>query len=350
MVYLIYMKQKQKESGLKLLILVVLFIGIIAFLLTLNNKGSFILTQEKKELSSQSLFLSSTEKVLIDSPDFLLISQNSIQAGSPPTIFSPRVLGVLIGGVEHQENRNTIIQYIVESGDSLWSIANKFNISVDTIIWANDLRETVIRPGQKLIILPVSGIRHIVREGDTLSAIVEKYKGAEIEKIISFNNLPNEETIFTGQSLIIPGGEKAGTISAVLATNVDITTLTPKQVYAKFSTNHYWGQSHSFPFGQCTWWVAQKRAIPSWGNANTWLPNARAAGLRTCKRRDCIPEVGAVIVVKGCSTFGHVAYVEKVRGNKITFSEMNTIDWGRINTRTVEIGNWIIIGYIYPVK
>ena len=337
------MKREQKANDLKLFILVIILVILFIFILVPDSQKVFSF----KELSSPSLFLSPTEKVLIEVPSFLLINQNVLQAGSPPTIFSPQVLGALIGGVEHQENRNVIVEYVVQSGDSLWSIAGKFGISVDTIIWANDLRETIIRPGQRLIILPVSGVKHIVKEGDTLGAIVEKYEGAEIEKIIDFNNLLDEETIYIGQTLIIPGGTKPSRISAVITADIDITTLTPNQVRAKFSTNNYWGQSHSYPFGQCTWWVAQKRPIPAWGHAKDWLNNAAAAGLETCRGRYCIPQRGAIIVVRGNPIFGHVAYVEKVSGNKITFSEMNNIGWGRINTRTVEIGNWIIIGYIY---
>jgi surface antigen len=312
----------------------------IALLLPDNQEDFTLFNQNER------LFLSSVEKISTESPNFILINQNSFQAVSPLTIFSPRPLGALVEGSEYPENRkNDIIEYLVESGDNLWSIATQFNISINTIIWANDLRRTTIRPGQKLIILPVSGVRHIVKEGDLISQIAEKYN-VSAEKIIDFNNISDEETIFVGQSIIIPGGRRQVGILAS-TTNTDITALAPDQVRAKFSTNNYWGQSHSFPFGQCTWWVAQKRPIGRWGHAKSWLSNAERSGFQVCRGRHCLPQVGAVIITKVDSPYGHVAYVEDVIGDRIIYSEMNYIGWGRINRQVVEIGDYEIIGYIY---
>ena len=335
-----------EKSSLKLLVLI-----ILSFLILLpNNQGDFSFNEEKKslEVPSSSLFLTSTERIISNSSNFLLINQSSLQAISPPVVFLPEEFGVLAVGIDTQEEKKVgVIQYTVEKGDSIWSIANEFNVSMETIVWANDLRMSTIRIGQNLIILPVSGIKHTVKEGDTIGAIAEKYGDVSIEEIISFNNLSEDGRVFIDQSLIIPGGEKPRGIMATMA-NVNIEALTPEQVRAKFSTNNYWGQSHSYPFGQCTWWVAQKRAIPAWGNANTWLPNARIAGFRTCKGHNCIPEIGAVIVTIGNNPrYGHVAYVVGVSAGTVTFSEMNTIGWGRINTRTLKIGNRRIVGYIY---
>jgi LysM repeat protein len=61
---------------------------------------------------------------------------------------------------------------------------------------------------QKLTILPVSGIRYLVKTGDTLLSIAEK-TGSDIDKIISFNEIENN-LIKPGQKLIIPGGKIIG--------------------------------------------------------------------------------------------------------------------------------------------
>ena len=269
-----------------------------------------------------------------ESPDLSLIQKNSLQAVSPPITVTPQVLGALAEGSEFEEARRAIIQYTVKDGDSLWSIAQKFDISVDTIVWANDVDSALIRPGQRLVILPVSGVMHLVEKGDTVGSIADKYK-TEADEIIAFNDLGGNNDIFEGELLIVPGGEMPyySSIEPVSA--------------GSLSTNNFYGMSHDYPYGQCTWWVAQKRAIPSWGNANTWLPNAAAQGYATCSGRYCVPQAGAVISLKGNPIYGHVGYVERVSGDKVVISEMNYIGWGRMNYRTLRVGDPQILGYIY---
>ena len=78
---------------------------------------------------------------------------------------------------------------------------------METVLWANDLTKTSkIQPGKKLIILPVTGVLHLVRQNDTLSEIAEKYKG-DTEEIIFFNNLSDDGDIFIGDLLIVPNGK-----------------------------------------------------------------------------------------------------------------------------------------------
>lgn len=138
-------------------------------------------------------------------PDLNFIQNNSIIGYSPSFLISPQILGVVTEA--DLEVPKEIQEYIVGQGDNLWSIADKFNISLDTILWANDLNQnSVIKPGQKLIILPVSGVMHLVKSGDTLSEIAKTYKG-DTEEVIAFNFLSDEGKIYIGDIIIIPGGE-----------------------------------------------------------------------------------------------------------------------------------------------
>ena len=110
--------------------------------------------------------------------------------------------------------RNSIINYLVKEGDSPGKIAANFDISLNTVLWANNLNfNSVIKPGQELIILPVSGVIHKVKKGESLSIIASKYK-ASIDEIINFNDLKDEGSIQIGQELIIPGGVLAAANSS----------------------------------------------------------------------------------------------------------------------------------------
>ena len=96
--------------------------------------------------------------------------------------------------------------YTVREGDSLSMIAEMFNVTTNTIMWANDLnRATEIQPGDTLVILPIAGVRHIVKSGDTLASIAKKYEG-NAEEILSYNQLAEASDLAVGDTLIIPGG------------------------------------------------------------------------------------------------------------------------------------------------
>jgi LysM repeat protein len=155
----------------------------------------------------ESLFVSATNSLAFEAPELLLIGNSSIKASSPPNTFSSQVLGSLIAGTYEEEERRIITEYIVEEGDSLWSLSSKFDVSLETILWANDLdKNSIIKPGDKLVILPVSGIVHHVKPGDTVSQVAENYK-AEKEEIVAFNRLTSENDIYIGDILIVPEGE-----------------------------------------------------------------------------------------------------------------------------------------------
>ena len=104
--------------------------------------------------------------------------------------------------------RTGIMKYTVQDGDTVSSIADKFDLSIETILWANNLgARGLIRPGETIDILPTSGVIHKISRGDTLLKIASKYK-VEVSEIIKQNNLLDETNISIGESLIIPGGKK----------------------------------------------------------------------------------------------------------------------------------------------
>jgi len=238
--------------------------------------------------------------------------------------------------------------YEVQSGDNLGSIANKFGITVNTVLWANDIEDmNTIMPGDKIFILPIAGLTHIVKSGDTIEKIATEYE-ADANKIISFNSLPANGELKEGEEIVIPGGQK----EVPQNNNANNTTIAERQ-YATPSGGtpsvSGWkdldgkaGTGHTFPYGYCTWYVAQRRYVPWGGNAGTWLYQAKLRGYKTGKD----PKKGAILVTSE-SWWGHVAVVEKVGKGTITVSEMNYKGWGKTSTRTISTNNRVIKGYIY---
>jgi murein DD-endopeptidase MepM/ murein hydrolase activator NlpD len=97
--------------------------------------------------------------------------------------------------------------YIVRSGDTLAGIAKMFDVTVNTVLWANDLsKNSALKVGQNLVILPISGVMHTVASGDTLSTIAKKY-GGDIAEIADINDLSVSAKLAIGDEIMIPDGE-----------------------------------------------------------------------------------------------------------------------------------------------
>ncbi len=102
---------------------------------------------------------------------------------------------------------NQISQYTVQEGDTISFIASDFGVSINTIIWANNLKDIdSIRPGDELTIPPVNGVIHTVKKGDTIASIAAKY-GAQEQEIIAFNGLPANGSLQIGHEVIVPDGK-----------------------------------------------------------------------------------------------------------------------------------------------
>ena len=111
----------------------------------------------------------------IDKEDDPLVSQGqALEAGSCPIKKDP-------------EEDGGVIIYEVKEGDTLSNIAESHKVSVNTILWANELDSAdSITIGDKIFILPISGLSYTVKKGDDINSIANKYK-ADKDKIIAFN-------------------------------------------------------------------------------------------------------------------------------------------------------------------
>lgn len=120
--------------------------------------------------------------------------------------------------------------YIIRSGDTLAGIADMFGVSVNTILWANNLtRSTPLQVGQNLVILPVSGVIVTVAKGNTLQSIAKKYNG-DAGDIASFNDMAVTDKLSIGDTIIIPDGEASYSVS-------NITTKSSSKTYEPLLVN-----------------------------------------------------------------------------------------------------------------
>ena len=138
-------------------------------------------------------------------------SVNPWNISSPPQVLSASIDSSTATNIS--PNRERVIEYIVREGDTVSSIAEKFGISTDTILWQNNLKDSdAIKINATLEILPVTGIAHTVQKGDTVESIAKKYGLPSAEAVVEFpfNTFANDETfaLAIGQTIIVPNGVK----------------------------------------------------------------------------------------------------------------------------------------------
>lgn len=171
-----------------------------------NNRTVLLssLLSQSSVLQSGSLFSSKASAIPLETPDLKIMQDNTLCGVSTPCVVSGKVLGDVFGGTN--QNQKEVVDYAVQPGDTLQSIADSYKISVNTLLWANDLTSSsTIKVGQSLAILPTDGFLHVVKSGDTVSGIAQTYK-AQSADIISYNDLANQDDIYVGDILIVPGG------------------------------------------------------------------------------------------------------------------------------------------------
>lgn len=178
--------------------------GVLSFISDLFSSSA-----EAEEVMPNSQNMALLQAVISPDPkasstknDISILSETSLLAEAGP--FSD--------GKDHSSNSDQISVYIVRSGDTLPAIAKMFGVSTNTIVWANELKNGKISVGQTLVIMPITGIQHIVKSGDTLKGIVNKYKG-DIDEVMQYNDLTLSSKLSVGDTIFIPDGDIVSTPS-----------------------------------------------------------------------------------------------------------------------------------------
>jgi murein DD-endopeptidase MepM/ murein hydrolase activator NlpD len=154
-----------------------------------------------KPNSQNIALLQSTESPsgsVVSDPGVSIVNGNSLLAE-----------GAIVSTSTIPASSDQISVYVVHQGDTLPAIAKMFGVSVNTIVWANDIKGGKVTPGDQLVILPISGVEYTVKSGDTLKSVAKKFKG-DIDEIAQFNNISSDSKLSVGDVIIIPDGEMSG--------------------------------------------------------------------------------------------------------------------------------------------
>jgi LysM repeat protein len=126
--------------------------------------------------------------------------------------------------------RSAVITYTVQTGDTLFGIADKYSLKPETLLWGNYfvLKDDphLLVPGQDLNILPVDGTYHFVTQGNTLDQIA-KFYSVTVQAIIDWgsNNLDSVNPVLAPNTwLVVPGGHRELQTWVVPAIKRDVKT------------------------------------------------------------------------------------------------------------------------------
>lgn len=199
--------------------------GLFAFVAGIFSGGEKN-SQEERILNSQTMAI--LEAPLNSNPNPLFGGgEVSIVGG---TALMSEGVGGLSENIQDHPTSDQISIYVVREGDTLSQIAQMFGVSVNTIRWGNDINGSVISPGQTLVILPISGVRHTVAKGDTLQSIAKLYKG-DLDEIKSYNHISESTSLAIGDVVIIPDGEIVQSSTSYSPTPSRTVAVSSSKVY-----------------------------------------------------------------------------------------------------------------------
>lgn len=149
----------------------------------------------------------------------LAIGGSKSQTRQLATDAAPAVVSVPVVGADSTlvsvRADQRFITHVVAPGETVSAIAERYGITASTIRWANGLdpQSEALLPGMRLTILPLSGVLHVVRPGETVEELAARYQSVA-EAIRSVNGLAAGEQPAAGAMMLVPGGRPAMAMSA----------------------------------------------------------------------------------------------------------------------------------------
>jgi len=190
--------------------------SLVGFFSSSVSKVNAVVTQEENEqteTNSQNVVLLEPTTGSLSTSSPRLEIETTITGGSA-VLPEAGPLGTAADLKDNQAPSDLISVYTVHSGDTIETVAKMYNVSANTIRWANDLKKgAIIKPGDNLVILPITGIQLTVKKGDTIKGLAKKY-GGNFEEIVAYNDLDPAKGLTIGDTIIIPDGEESTIVSS----------------------------------------------------------------------------------------------------------------------------------------
>lgn len=137
-----------------------------------------------------------------ENTDINILSENALLPATSP-------LGISDGTGSGDISFDQVSVYVVRPGDTISQIAEMYDVSINTILAANDMKKgDKLTLGDTLFILPISGVEHVVTKGQTLKSIATLYK-VDTSDITFYNGIAEDAKLAIGDKLMIPGAEMA---------------------------------------------------------------------------------------------------------------------------------------------
>lgn len=270
-------------------------------------------------------------------------AQEAVTPADDQVIAKPQVISTNL------KTKKDIQTYVSKPGDTVNSVAGKFNVSDNTIRYSNDLEGDSIPAGTTLLISPVNGIVYKVKAGDTPQSLASKFL-VDKQQLIAFNDAELTGKFKTGELIIIPDGTQPSSISTLASADTALPDGSSNTYGFAYGGGGPVYGGNAYDYGYCTYWASLRRAqigrpIPSnLGNAVSWRDLAISAGFPV----GSTPRQGAVVWFPNIGGYGHVAFVEEVRPNgSLRISEMNFAGWGVRSERTFSASEASSYRYIY---
>jgi Surface antigen len=237
------------------------------------------------------------------------------------------------------EAEETVTTYTIEAGDTLFAIANQFNVTVDNLKAWNNLSSDLIIAGKTISVAESAAPAAMTVEeapAEETAAPAEEVSAPAVEEVEAAEAAPAE-------SAPAPAAEEVQTeeVSAPAVEEVEQPQAATPAASAPVTSAS--NGANYYDWGTCAWYVFEQRSQRGlgvgnmWGDAKNWAAGAQAAGYSVSNS----PSVGAIMqapaYTNGAYGLGHVAIVESVNSDgSIVVSEMQfNGGLGSVSTRTL---------------